>query len=254
MASSTHEKASRLRTMLNMVQRLHQVAWSRQGPLGVVHQHVTSRCLDCRRSTGAFALLMPCWLVMGACSSSTSPSSGPACDAVASCGGDISGVWDIVSGCLTIESPFSQPECQVAVRSAEFVPTGTVTYAPSPTDAHGGTLQPDYRYRFTAREVYSAACLTALTFTPGTDDACLGLQVLWGGPIAVSCSRAEGGCACDFADEQIADQPADYALRDGQIVFSETNIVDYCRMGDSLLESVATDSSISRVTLRRRTP
>jgi hypothetical protein len=70
----------------------------------------------------------------------------------------------------------------------------------------------------------------------------------------VSCSRADRGCACDFADEQVANQSADYVLREGQIVFSATNVVDYCRTGDSLLESAATDSSISRVTLHRRTP
>jgi hypothetical protein len=115
-------------------------------------------------------------------------------------------------------------------------------------------MEPHFMYRFAADETYSRACLVALGFEGGTPEACAGLQILWTGPFSVVCAPAAGGCDCQFADEQTSDQPAEYSVRDGHIAFSPADVVDYCRAGDSLFESAETDSSVSRVTLRRRAP
>lgn len=183
-----------------------------------------------------------------------SAASEPACQDVTPCGGDLSGTWIIDSGCLTLKSPFTQPECQAIERGAEYLPTGTITYASSAADPRTGTIEPSYSYRFTADEAYSPACLSALGFHPGTAEACAGLEALWSGPFLVSCVEAQGGCECSFADEQNANQSADYTIDEGRIVFSPTDTVDYCRTGTTLVESAVTDSSISRVRLHLRNP
>jgi hypothetical protein len=191
---------------------------------------------------------------LAACGSPAASTSAPSCAVVAACGGDLSGTWEFDSGCLTLKPPFQQPECQTTERSAEYTPRGTVTYSISATQPLTGTIEPSFSWRFTADEVYSPACLSALGFTPGTKEACDGLAVFWSGPFVVSCFQAQGGCECTFADEQNADQPADFSIADGQIVLSPGDVRDYCRTGTSLVESTVSDSSISRVSLHLRDP
>ena len=208
--------------------------------------------LSCPKPMGSrcLASLFTC-LVLGC---GASPPAGPACEVVDPCGGDLAGTWEIDSGCLTLKSPFTQPECRAVERGAEYLPSGTVTYVTSIADPRSGTMTPSYSFRFTASEVYSPACLSALGFHPGSTEACDGLQALWSGPFVVSCAPSQGGCECDFADEQNATAAEDYTVAEGRLVFSPTDSVEFCRSGTTLVESAVTDSSISRVRLHLRDP
>lgn len=206
------------------------------------------------RRFALIAKLAACVLAAGCAARPAEDLGADTCGPVVPCGGDLAGIWEVDSECLSIQSPFTQPECQAAVRAVELASSGTISYTVLPLDPESGTMQPNFTYRLAADEIYSMACLVALGFAGGTAEACQGLELLWAGPIAVTCAPALGGCRCQFADEQRVDAPMDYTIRDGQIVFSPTDVVSYCRTGDSLLESAVTDAAVSRVALHLRRP
>jgi hypothetical protein len=181
-----------------------------------------------------------------------------ACQATAECGGDLTGTWQIDSECLSIDSPFQQPECQGSIKDVSVDVTGTVTYAPNAadtTDATAGTQTSTLSYTFAASERYSTACLKALNFEGATADSCHGLEVLWAGAVSVSCTPVTDACECDFADaESPPTDSEDFTISGHQIVMPNSDPVDYCRTGTHLVESAATSSSRAVITLHLKAP
>ncbi|HEX3773503.1 MAG TPA: hypothetical protein VHV51_03510 [Polyangiaceae bacterium] len=186
-------------------------------------------------------------LAASACSSKgASASGGDVCAEVTACGGDLSGSWQIDSECLSIASPFDQPECQSSIADVSVGIQGSVSY----DGASAGTQTSSLSYQFAATERYSAACLEALDFDGATPEACHGLELLWAGPISVSCAPASDACECDFADQESSNDAQSFTVVNDQILPSDgSEPIDFCRTGDRLVETASTDSSRAVLTL-----
>ncbi len=170
-------------------------------------------------------------------------STAASCPAPASCGGVLTGAWQIDAECLTIDSPFDQPECQSSIRDVAVRVQGSVSYTEGDGDAGPSTQTSSLTYDFTASERYSSACLHALRFDGATADACHGLELLWAGAVSVSCTPDGDACQCDFADQENANDSEPFDTANGQILVPGTDPVGYCVQGDKLVESASTSSS-----------
>jgi len=188
-----------------------------------------------------------------ACSSHSSDAPGPSCGSESHCGGDPLGTWAIDSECLTIDSPFQQPECQNAIQNVSVTVHGSVTYDAN-AEAGTGMQQSVVDSQFALTEQYSEACLKAIGFEGASADACHGLELLWAGTVAVSCQPVSGACSCDFADHQRSTDSQGFTLDGAQIVYDDSSRVDFCQNGDHLVETAATDSSRVIVSLHRASP
>jgi len=200
-----------------------------------------------------FAVLIAlagCGVACGGANSASSES----CQAAPTCGGDLSGSWQIDSECLSIDSPFEQPECQAAIRDVSVAVSGTVRYAASGTDSSAGTQTSNVSYQFAATERYSTPCLKALGFEGPSADACHGLELLWSGAVSVSCAPQAEACQCDSADAQTNTESEAFTLAGHQIVTDGEDPVDYCRSGNRLVESASTGASRALITLHLQTP
>ncbi len=196
----------------------------------------------------AHAKFVACSLVglaLSACGSSggSDASTAPSCPAPASCGGDLIGAWQLDSECLTLDSPFDQPECTSSIQGVAVQVQGSVTYAAGDGDAGTNTQTSAFTYAFTASERYSSACLKALRFDGATADACHGLELLWAGAVSVSCTPDGDACLCQFADQESAGDSEPFSAENGQILVPGADPVAYCVNGDALVESASTSSS-----------
>jgi len=186
--------------------------------------------------------------IVAACSSKSASDGAVAnsCAEAKACGGDLRGTWQIDAECLSIASPFDQPECQSSIADVSVGIQGTVSY----DDANAGTQTSALSYQFAATERYSSACLAALGFDGPTPEACHGLEVLWAGPISVSCMPVSGACVCDFADQESSNDSQAFTISNQQIVPADgSEPIDFCRTGDRLVESSRTNSSRAVLTL-----
>jgi hypothetical protein len=182
-----------------------------------------------------------------ACSSAAAPPSagGATCTATTACGGDVAGTWAVDSECLTIDSPFAEPECQSAVRKSNVTVAGTVTYTPSANDPNSGTQQVNLSYSIDIDEVYSADCLKAIGLGGPSVQACAGLQAYWTGPYAETCTPRQDGCECTFTDQSKIDQSDSYTIQNQQLVLASSGSTDFCRSGSTLVEGSTTTSATS---------
>ena len=207
--------------------------------------------IHARATLQSLALVALVFSVQG-CSGAPNADSNASCASDGSdarCGGDIVGTWALDSECLSIDSPFQQAECKSAIRDVSVSVQGTVKYAASAADPTTGTQDASTHYEFSATERYDSACLKALGFEGATPDACHGLEILWAGAVAVTCSQAGSSCQCDFADAQQGTDSEQFSLMEGQIQLSSSGTVDFCRTGDRLVETADTGSSHAVISL-----
>ena len=222
----------------------HPFRLQRSAPTCVVS---TERC-------AILLVLLASAFVTIACTADHDAEAAPSCGTESRCGGNPMGTWAIDSECLTIDSPFQQPECQNAIQNVSVTVHGSVTYDASAGAGGLGTQQSEVDSQFALSEHYSDACLKAIGFDGASADACHGLELLWAGTVAVSCQPITGACACDFADHQHSTDSQGFRLDGPQIVFDDSSRVDYCQSGDHLVETTATDSSRVIVSLHRTSP
>jgi hypothetical protein len=153
--------------------------------------------------------------------------------------------------CLHMPSPFVQPECGAVVEDVTTTASGTVTYTPSGSDPSSGKEELRYALTFIAHEHFDEGCLSALGLAAASAATCADLERLLSSSFAVTCTPATNACDCTLEDQQDVTQTQGYSLSNLQIVTSPTDKTDYCRTGDTLVESAVTSASTSRVTLHR---
>jgi hypothetical protein len=178
-------------------------------------------------------------LLLGACRGSDPAGAG--CVSVSPCGGDIAGTWQLDSECFDLAPPFAEAACAGAARAqSTFSVSGTIVYAPSAADPTTGTMQIDAQSRFVVEQVYSPACLAAIGSGDASPAACDGLQAYFTGPYEVTCAPASNACVCQIVDEESTSQSGTYTIANQQIT-SPLGTTDYCRTGDTLVQSSPAD-------------
>jgi hypothetical protein len=172
----------------------------------------------------------------GSDSASQSGKSPPSCSSFSACGGDLTGTWNIASGCpsdAVLKTTSDSLEiCAAATTSVVILASGTLSF-----DGKGQETQ-DVTENVAVTSLVPASCVN-----PGSDCAATKAQVsaMFTNATDVVCNAVSAGCACTYD----LDGPAreELSVVTSGSTFTETNpsngtmdVYDYCVSNDIFSE------------------
>ena len=174
-------------------------------------------------------------LLVGACTTTTTPPAGPACgDPFTACGGDVVGVWTLRQVCITDDLSslvsLNEEACSDFLQNVTVAPNATYTFSES-TLVVSGELAVDIQIRL------SDSCLQALSMQDSltADERTCGLlEEQYNDPenqsiAGAECEVASGGCLCTlYSPRQTVTSNATYFVRDNALVSDSDGEEPFC--------------------------
>lgn len=197
----------------------------------------------------ALALVLLC-----ACKSDGDGDGSGACGAVAACGGDVEGTWNVADLCISNAADLAgmsvdEPECSNLFVGAEVGATGSMTFA-------SGTATSNVTMTLDLHAVWTKACIEAVAGASNIDVAatCANLDTEYstnpqfsGG----SCMVSGGNCDCVISSERPFALGSQYSVNGSQLSFTGDDPATFCVDGDQLQIAGRSDQTNLVISLTR---
>ena len=169
------------------------------------------------------------------------------CNAVEGCGGDLVGLWDVQSVCVS-DAPQEHAECEGMITRSTITAVGTVEFT-----ADGG-LQLDYVIEEPITYRFTTACVAAeLDMEVTVDDAfCSEIESnLTADGTEGSCAVQGDACVCEARHEQAVQGASTYTLEGDSLIGADNVPNPYCVEGRSMRISFESAAGIVGFRMQR---
>lgn len=193
-----------------------------------------------------------------------SPLASLACDSFEPCGGDPTGVWDVVDACSpnaadVLASDLEPSGCEGALREVAVDTTGTVELT------EDGRSETDLVNQFELTLAIDQDCLGALGEELGLGSGTLqlsgatcglvpvGIEQMPDPPERTTCEMSGVECLCDAASAEVSSNTGTYEVDGDNLATPQGDLLPFCQSDDQMLIQVESEGGVQIVmTLERR--